>query len=379
MKQFDVIIIGAGIAGASLAFRLAPQAKVLLLEMEDQPGRHATGRSAAFFSETYGNETIRRLTTASRDFYENPPLGFAEAPLLEPCGALHIGTDDQAEKLDTHFTTTRALAPNLERRGGAFAKSKVPVLNEDIITGSVWEPESQAINVNALHQGFLKGATRAGADLAVKAEVTSLTQTKDNWQVETTAGNFEGRNLVNAAGAWAGEIGQLAGATALEMTPFRRSVCVIDPAKAEGVEGEISDWPLTIDIEERFYFKPSGGTLWLSPADETPSPPCDAQAEEMDIAVAVHRLEEATSLRVRRIEHQWAGLRTFAGDRTPVAGFDPKRQGFFWLAGQGGYGIQTAPALSEVAAHLLGYGQVPETLRAPKEVLAALDPERFAS
>ena len=378
MSEFDVIIVGAGIAGASLAYRLAPRARVLLLEMEDQPGFHATGRSAAFFAETYGNETIRRITVASRAFYENPPDGFVDVPLLEPCGALHIGREDQAAALDEHYETTRALAPSIERREGGFAREKAEVLDPDTITGCVWEPDSQAINVAELHQGFLKGAKLAGCDLATRAEVTSLTRSEGIWRVETSAGVYRAAIVVNAAGAWAGELARKAGALAIAVTPYRRSVCVLDPAKAEGIKGDVSSWPLVIDVDEEFYFKPSGGTIWLSPADETPSPPCDAQPDELDLAIAVDRLQSASSIRVRRIEHSWAGLRTFAEDRTPVVGFDPSCEGFFWLAGQGGYGIQTSPALSEIAAHLMGYGDMPNGLDAGEDVIAALDPGRFS-
>ena len=385
MTTYDFIIIGAGIAGASLAYRLSADvaaekaggASVLLLEMEDQPGRHSTGRSAAFYAETYGNETIRRITAASRAFYEDPPKGFTDAPLLEPCGALHIGTDAQGAALDEHFEATRSLAPTIERRDGVFAKDKVPVLDETRITGCVWEPDSKAINVHELHQGFLSAAKRSGVSLVTRAEVRDITRSSEVWSITAGTQTYEGSVLINAAGAWAGDIGRAAGAMPLDLTPFRRSVCVIDPKKAQGVEGDVSGWPLVIDIDENFYFKPSGGTIWLSPADETPSPPCDAQPEELDIARAVHHMEEATSIRVRRIEHQWAGLRTFSSDRTPAVGFDPTCDGFFWLAGQGGYGIQTAPALSEIAAHLLGAGDLPKDLVAPQEVLDALNPGRF--
>jgi D-arginine dehydrogenase len=376
MDNYDVIIIGAGIAGASAAYRLAGDRSVLLLEAEDQPGRHATGRSAAFFSETYGNEVIRALTSASRDFYTHPPEGFVETPLLEPSGALYIAREDQLVTLEEHFQTTRGLAPNIERHGPDFAIQKVPVLDGEALAGCVWEPDSQAINVHELLMGYLRGAAKKGAKVLTREKVEALTQDRDQWTVTTRQGRFSATIVINAAGSWAAEIGKLAGAMDIGLTPLRRSVCVIDPEKAEGFKGNVSEWPLVLDVDETFYFKPSGGSLWLSPADETPSPPCDAQPEDFDLAVAIDRLEKSTSIRVTRIEHKWAGLRSFVEDRTPVVGFDPNARGFFWLAAQGGYGIQTSPALSDIAAELILTEGCSSTAETAGIDLALLGPKR---
>lgn len=379
MKSFDIVIIGGGIAGASLAWRLAQEGRhsVALLEAEDQPGHHATGRSAAFYSETYGNETIRALTTASRNFYYAPPAGFSETPLLEPSGALFIARKEQMTSLEEHYQSTRALAPSIERQTREFALSLVPVLEPDAVEACVWEPDSQAINVHELLQGYLRGARKGSVEVLTRKAVTRLERRGGCWSVTAGDETLEADLVVNAAGAWAGQVGALGGALDIALEPLRRSVCVIDPAKAEGIEGDISAWPLVLDVDETFYFKPSGGMIWLSPADEDPSPPCDAAPDELTLAEAVERLERATKIRVRRFEHKWAGLRSFVADRTPVVGFDPLQEGFFWLAGQGGYGIQTSPAVSEIAAALICGRGLPEACAKTGVTLEALDPKRF--
>lgn len=380
MKTFDILIIGGGIAGASLAWRLAREQAdicVALLEAEDQTGTHATGRSAAFFSETYGNETIRALTSASREFYYSPPPDFSETPLLSPCGALFIARKDQLRSLEEHFRSTRALAPTTQMQTRDFALSLVPVLEPEAVEACVFEPDSQAINVHELLQGYLKGARKGGVEILTRQRVASLTRKDGLWLVTSETQTFEAGIVVNAAGAWAGEIGQSAGALNIGLEPMRRSVCVIDPAKTEGFSGDVSSWPLVLDVDENFYFKPSGGMIWLSPAEEEPSPPCDAAADELVLAQAVDRFERATTMRVRRFENRWAGLRSFVRDRTPVAGFDPLQENFFWLAGQGGYGIQTSPALSEIAAALIFGRGLPDACAVQGVTLEALDPKRL--
>lgn len=380
MKSFDIVIIGGGIAGASLAWRLAREPgprSIALVEAEDQPGQHATGRSAAFYSESYGNQTIRALTTASREFYYAPPEGFSETALLEPSGALFIARKDQLDALEAHYQSTRALTPSVERQTREFALSRVPVLKPEAVEACVWEPDSQAIDVHELLQGYLRGARRGGVQVLPRQPVTSLDNQHGSWKI--TAGNetIEAAVVVNAAGAWAGQIGTLAGALDIGLAPLRRSVCVIDPAKADGIDGDISGWPLVLDIDETFYFKPNGSMIWLSPAEEDPSPPCDAAPDELTLAEAVDRLERATSIGVRRIEHKWAGLRSFVADRSPVVGFDPLQEGFFWLAGQGGYGIQTSPAVSDVAAGLICGRGLPQAYAKAGVTLEALDPRRL--
>lgn len=392
MKSWDILIIGGGIAGASLAWRLAcdpayepaggpastkGKRSIALLEAEDHPGRHATGRSAAFFSETYGNETIRALTTASRGFYETPPEDFSQAPLLEPCGALFLAREDQLASLESHYQSTKALAPSIEKHGPEFALSRVPILRPEAVAACVFEPESRAINVGGLLQGYLAGARRSGVDILTRRRVSGLTQQAGSWQVSAGAETFEAEIIVNAGGAWAGELGLEAGALDIGLTPMRRSVCVLDPQKLGGMKGDCARWPLVLDVDQGFYFKPDGAMIWLSPSEEDPSPPCDAAPDELVLAKAIDRFEQATSVTVRRIEHKWAGLRSFVADRTPVVGFDPLRPGFFWLAGQGGYGIQTSPAVSDIAAALITGQPVPQACVTTGVSLQALDPGRL--
>ncbi|MDJ0926746.1 MAG: FAD-dependent oxidoreductase [Gammaproteobacteria bacterium] len=349
MVPVDFLIVGAGIAGVSVAWQLADQHTVILLEAEDQPGFHATGRSAAFFLATYGNAAIRALTAASRDFFDQPPPGFTEHPLLEPRGCLIIAGTNQRAGLREQFAELREGSTELSFQPGEFALERVPVLRSEQVSACIWEPDAQRIDVNALMQGYLRGCRQQGAQIVTNARVQSTVRADDHWTVRTTTGEFHGRVIVNAAGAWADEVADLAGAERIGFTPLRRTACIIEtePAVACG------NWPAVTDLDESFYFMPDAGRLLLSPADETPAEPGDAYPDDIDVAMAVDRFESVTSLQVRRVVQQWAGLRTFGPDRSPVVGFDASVAGFFWLAGQGGYGIQTAPELSRVAADML--------------------------
>ncbi len=352
------MIVGAGMAGASAAYGLAPHGRVAVLERERQPGYHTTGRSAALFSETYGNATIRGLTTGGRAFYLDPPAGFAEHPLLAPRGALFIGRDDQIPALDAAVAEIGDL-DRLSRLDAAEARALVPTLKADYVAGAVFEPAAMDIDVHALHQGYLKGLRAAGGALVTDAEVTGVEFDAGRWRVETAAGGFRAPVLINAAGAWCDEVARLAGAAPVGLVAKRRTIITFDPPA--GVD--VSRWPLVVAVDENFYFKPDAGRLLGSPADETPSPPCDAQPEELDVALAVDRIERATELRIGRILNRWAGLRSFVADKSPVAGFDDRREGFFWLAGQGGYGIQTAPGLGRAAAALARGQPIPADLQ----------------
>ncbi len=352
---FDCIVVGAGIAGVSAAYELARDQSVLILEAEAQPGYHATGRSAAFYTRSYGNAVIRALTAASREFYEHPPAGFAEHPLLTPRGALYIGRADQRAELESFFAERTALIDDLVLEDSAFAVKQVHILKDDLIDGCVFEPGARQIDVHALMQGYLRGFRAAGGTLVGNARVTNAERVGDIWQVRTRAGLFQGCLLVDAAGAWADEVAVAARVTSCGLQPMRRTACILETP--DGMD--CSAWPAVADIGQTFYFVPENNRLMLSPADETPVDPGDAYPDDLDVALAVDRMETATTLNVSRIVHQWAGLRTFAPDRTPVVGFDPAAEGFFWLAGQGGYGIQTAPALSRCAAALVRGADVP--------------------
>ena len=369
MSKFDFAIVGAGIAGASLAARLAPQARVLLLEREAQPGYHSTGRSAALYSALYGNAPIRALTRASRAFFDAPPDGFAEHPLLTPRGVLYAGGADCAGIVDE--LARSALA---QRISPEAARAKIPVLRPEHSLHCAYEPDACDIDVHAVHQGFLRLARRAGAQLVCDAPVRSV-QADGSWWLAAGGQVYEATVLVNAAGAWADELARLAGAAQQGLAPLLRTALTFDaPA-----DTEFAHWPALIAADESFYFKPDAGQLLASPADETPSPPCDAQPDELGIAHCVDRIERATTLNVSRVRRSWAGLRTFAPDRTPVVGYDPACPRFFWLAGQGGYGIQTAPGLSDTAAALALRQPLPSYLQAEGLDPAALAPGRTAA
>lgn len=348
--RFDVVIIGGGIAGAGAGYELARAGKkVVLLERESQPGYHTTGRSAALFAETYGNAPIRALTVASRDFLMNPPAGFAAVPILTPRGALHIGNTAQAAELDTKFEDMRKLVPSVRRLGAAETQSLMPILKPEAVSGgALAEPDAMDIEVHALHNGLLRGMTAAGGQMVTDAEVTGLSQAGADWQVESSKGVFTAPVVINAAGAWSDVIAGMAGVKPVGLKPKRRTAVTFDPPNGTDIHG----WPMVIDADEQWYFKPDAGRILLSPCDETDSEPTDAQPDEMDIAIAVDRLETVSSLQVRRLAAKWAGLRSFVEDRTVVCGFDREKQGFFWLSAQGGYGIQTSAAMARVAGAL---------------------------
>jgi D-arginine dehydrogenase len=353
-------------AGASAAYALAAHGAVIVLEQEDRPGVHATGRSAALFTETYGNATVRALTRASRSFLTEPPGGFCETPLLRPRGALFIAGEAEWPRL-------HALAEE-ERATGAFAalsgeeaRALVPILKPEAAVAGLMEAGAKDIDVDAMHQGFLRGLRQRSGEVVVDAGVSALRRESGRWVAATKAEEFIAPIVVNAAGAWADRVAALAGLGAIGLQPKRRTAALVDAP-----DFDIAAWPLVIEAGERFYFKPDAGRLLISPADETDTEPCDAQPEELDIAIAADRVEAATTLSIRRIAHSWAGLRTFAPDRTPVCGFDPKTEGFFWLAGQGGYGIQTAPALAELTARL-----ITRTSETSDAVATAVSPARF--
>ncbi|QPC94704.1 FAD-binding oxidoreductase [Mesorhizobium sp. INR15] len=347
--MFDFVVIGGGIAGASAAYELADGASVLLVEREEHCGYHTTGRSAALFSETYGNAAIRSLTRASRRLYEAPPAGFSEHPLLTPRHVLFIARADQAASI-AHLSEIFMQAGGKPPRvlSADAVRERVPIMRTDYVAQALLDETSMDIDVHALHQGYLRGARARGASIAVSAEVLNIDKGPSGWRVTTAREQFQARTIVNASGAWADSIAAMAGVAAAGLTPLRRTAMMLD--LPDGIDA--SSWPHVIDVDEEFYFKPDAGRLLASPADETPSEPCDAQADEFDIAVAIDRIQQAADLPVRSIPRRWAGLRTFAADRSPVVGFDPRVEGFFWLAGQGGYGIQTAPALAKVVAAL---------------------------
>jgi len=370
----DILVVGGGIAGAGAAYELAAAAGVVLLEREAQCGYHATGRSAASFTENYGTDIIRRLVLASRDFLENPPDGFAEHRLLAPRGMITIARADQLALLDAELARARRFVPSMQRIGAAEAIRRVPVLRADYLADAILEPGAMDIDVHALHQGYLRGLRSRGGRIATDAEVRAIARDGAGWRVTTATESYTAPAIVNAGGAWADEIAALAGLRPIGLVAKRRTAFNI----AVPAEQEIGRWPLVNDVGEEFYFKPDAGQLLVSPAEAVPSAPGDVQADDVEVAVGAERLERATTIAVRRIAHKWAGLRTFAADGSPVAGADPAADGFHWLAGQGGYGIKTAPALSRLIASLVLNARPPADLLARGIDLAELSPARFA-
>jgi D-arginine dehydrogenase len=371
-RRSDVLVIGAGIAGASVAAELAPRRRVVVIEMEDQPGYHTTGRSAAVFAECYGNRLVRALTRASRAFLERTPPG-DQAPLLTPRGWLSIARRDQLTRLGDLEREILANGGTVQPVSETEARALVPILRRGHVAAALLDRSAMDIDVHALHHLYLKRLRAAGGEAITGARAVALDRAGRDWRVHTTQGDFAAPLVIDAAGAWADEVGRLAGATPIGLVPMRRTALILDPPR----ETRVSGWPLVVDADESFYFKPEGGRLLASPADETPSPPCDARPEDLDVAVAIDRITAACELEVSHVRRRWAGLRSFVADRSPVVGFDLRAPGFFWLAGQGGYGIQTAPALSRLAAALALGEPVPADIADQGVTAAQLAPDRL--
>lgn len=354
----DILVIGGGIAGASAAAALVPRRKLALLERESDCGYHATGRSAASFTQNYGTRTIRRLVKCSRAFYEDPPRGFAEHPLLAPRGILTIAREDQRADLEQEWRRACEFVPDMRHMSRDELRAMVPALRAEYAGAAILEPGARDVDVHSVHQGFLRQAKACGAAVRTDAEVTRLERDGKMWHATTRAGRFAAPIVVNAAGAWCDVVAGMAGVRPIGLVPKRRTAFTVDlPADVDA-----RSWPLVNDVGGEFYFKPDAGRLFVSPADETPSEPTDAQPEDIDVAMGVDRLMRATTIEVRHIARKWAGLRSFVADGSPVCGYDGKVPGFFWLAGQGGYGIKTAPALSRATAALIDGAPLPSDL-----------------
>jgi len=359
MSTFDVIIIGGGIAGASLGAELAGRRSVLIVEGEAQCGYHATGRSAAFWLESYGGPEVAKLTAASRAFLADPSPDFAETGFLRLRGALHISRESWAE-----------LPAGIEvrRLDPGEAATLVPGLKPEW-RFAMLEPGCADIDVAALHGAYLRQLRRRGGQVATGKRVVAARRLGEGWTVTLADGETLGAAvLVNAAGAWADDVARAAEVTPLGIAPKRRTMVQLRVA-----QDGLRDLPLVADASGQFYFKgESERSVWLSPHDEIDTDPCDAAPEEVDVATAIARFEEVVDWRVERVERRWAGLRSFAPDRLPVYGFDRRQPGFFWCVGQGGFGIQTAPAAGKMAAGLL-LGEVDD---APVDA-SAFSPLRF--
>lgn len=356
--MIDFLVIGGGVAGTSAAARLSKLGEVLLLEGEDALAYHTSGRSAAMFEENYGKPSTIELNKASRSFHQ-------DAGVLSPRGLMLIGTSDDTEAFDADQRQMQLETISLED-----AKAMVPVLNESVVDRAAYHASAWDIDTDKLIQTFARTARDNGGTIITKSNVTAIQRTEHGWSVTAGGTTYEARNLVNAAGAWVDHIAELAGITPLGFTPLRRSMARI-PAPGGH---DVSTWPMLFGPGEHWYAKADAGALIVSPAEEDPTTPHDAYPDDMVLAEGLARYEAHVTEPVTRLLNSWAGLRTFAPDRTLVIGTDAHDPSFIWCAGQGGYGMQSAPAASQLLADLIS-GAVSEL---PPKTIAALSPHRFA-
>jgi D-arginine dehydrogenase len=372
MKMYDYLIIGAGISGASAAYELAPHGKVLMIEAEASPGYHSTGRSAALFTRNYGERVVRLINQASHGFFLNPPAGFCEHPLLTPRGSVTIAAPGHEAELDAILELS-AHGHEIARITAARALELAPLLRPERVGAAAHEPGVTDIDVAGLHQGYLRGFKQRGGTLLCNTRVDRLERIGSSWHVAAGDARFTSRIVINAAGAWAGQVGDLAGASCIGLVPKRRTAIIIDPPSGS----ETAGMPALDFIGNDAYLKPDLGRIMASLGDQTPCAPQDVRPDEFDVAVLVDWLETETFLKVRRVGSSWAGLRSFVSDGLPVVGFDEKAEGFFWLAGQGGYGIMMAPALAKAAAGLIVVDAMPELLLDADLTKVDIDPQRL--
>ncbi len=367
-----VVVIGGGIAGVSAAYHLALSgAEVTLLEQEATLASHSTGRSAALYFENYGAEANRPLTRASRSFFDNPPSGLVDHLLLAMRGALWVGRPDQSDSLGRLLDEGTRTGGSARWLDPEQAVALVPVLRPDLVGGGVWEPEALDMDVAAIHQGFVRGMRGAGAAIVTSCRVSELEHTGGSWTVGADGREFDADVIVNAAGSWCDQVGALAGAMTIGLQPMRRTAFTVPGNEAW------AGWPLISNADNEFYFRPDGSQLLCSLAEENPTDPCDARPEQLDIALAIDRINTHTTLDIRVVRSSWTGLRSFVKDRAMVIGFDPVVPRFFWLAGQGGTGIQTAPATGELAAAMINVGEPPLRLLELGVDVGALSPTRL--
>lgn len=370
---FDFIVIGAGMAGVSVADALAGSARVALLESEAHPGYHSSGRSAALFAPSYGSATFTALTRASAGFLLAPPERFASTALLRPRGALYLAHAGQLASLHAETERMRRNGAEVESLSPRGARELVPALRRDYVAAAAYERDVHDIDVEALLQAFMRRARAAGVQFFSSTRLGVPRWHQGAWRVPLGQQEIDGRVVINAAGAWADQLARLFGVQPLGLQVLRRSAAVIDAPPGTNASG----WPAVFDIDQQFYLKPEAGRLLISPADEEPVAPCDAYAEDLTIALAVDRIQSALDIEVARVHRSWAGLRTFAPDRNPVIGYERAVPGFFWCAGQGGCGIQTSPALAQLAAALAWQRPIPDTIAAEGVTALAVDPQRL--
>ncbi|QEY73306.1 NAD(P)/FAD-dependent oxidoreductase [Pseudomonas denitrificans (nom. rej.)] len=373
MIEVDFLIIGGGIAGASTGYFLSRHGKVAVLERESHAGYHSTGRSAALYTVAYGTPQVRALTAASRAFFDNPPEGFAEHPILTPRGEMTVDFEGNSEELQRQFASARDSVPEMRLLDADEACAIVPVLRREKVHGAMLDPSAADIDTDGLLQGYLRGIRRNGGSVQLDSEALEISRIDDAWEVRCAQQTYRAPVLVNAAGSWSDKIAELAGATPLGLTPKRRAAFLFSPP--EGVDSHA--WPVLVSLDESFYFKPDAGMLLGSPANADPVEPHDVQPEELDIALGIYQIEEHTTLSIRRPSHTWAGLRSFFADGDLVSGYDPATPGLYWVAGQGGYGIQTSAAMGEASAALIRREALPEHLTRHGLTAEMLSPARL--
>ena len=367
-RQVDVLVIGAGIAGAGIAAQLAQSNSVIVLDMEARPGYHSTGRSAAMFAMHYGNDPIKKLNRASWDMFHNLPEKFFPHPVLTDRGVLHVADEGSKSHLDELMASDDTIEPITPEQ----AVEMVPILNKSKCVAAGFEREAKDLDVAALHYGWLKQTKQFGGKVICDAQVSDAEYDDGVWHVETSKGQFRAKTVVNAAGAWADEIAIIFRAPPVGLKAKRRTIATL-PSSHPDVS---HSWPMLLSASEDWYMKPDAGSFLVSPADEDIVPPHDVFVDDMVLAEGLFRFCEATDYEVSRVDSSWAGLRVFAPDKTPVCGFAPNVEGFFWLAGQGGYGIQTAPALSLLASTMVLGQDLPEF--ADAQLINDLSPARVA-
>lgn len=360
----DILVVGAGMAGVSAAARLAPHARVTVLETEERPAYHTTSRSAAIFILNYGNAILKSLNQAAEEILRTGGE-ISDTGFLGLRGMMYVAAAGHEADLDQQL----AGSVRMEEISPDEAVRHFPLLRRDKIVRATIEREASDIDVDGLFQAWLRRLRAHGGEVVTRAEATTLRHERGAWRVETPAGTFKAPLLVNAAGAWGDVVAGRCEVAPVGLQPLRRSIAVVPAPDGH----DIRDWPMVASAAENWYAKPDGGRLWISPADEDPVEPHDAWPDDMVLAEGIDRFQQMVDMEVTRLETSWAGLRTFAPDRTPVVGFEPGRKDYFWLCGQGGYGIQTSPALSRLAADLI-LGQSPALSEA---TVAALSPARF--
>ena len=345
----------------------------MLLEREQQPGYHTTGRSAAIYLETIGPRTVTVMSKVSGTFFHHPPAGFTDTPLIKPLGSMFVANADQIEDLERAFAEFSQLSDTVELIEAERAVSLVPSLDRNYIAAAIYDSSAMDMDVNAIHMGYLRHARAEGLELINNADVLALNYDNSHWQVTTSGGDFAAPIIINAAGAWADVIAELGGVRTIGLVPKRRTAVVFNPP----ANIDTTTWCAVADCQEQWYLKPDAGQILASPADETPVPPQDVQPEELDVAILIDRLETATTLEIKRINRSWAGLRSFVADKSPIVGFAPDAEGFFWLAGQGGFGIQTSYAMGMTAAALVTGKELPREVADFGIGADALAPQRL--